>query len=143
MKVAFYKGRKRLFNRLVSWWMRGKYSHAELVFEGGLGKFSLCGTSSFSDGGVRIKTILLDPEHWDVVDLGRSFSRNSAHSWFVQKLGCKYDVLGLIGFVFRRVGDNKQKFFCSESVASALGFDDAWRFDPNTLAAALRTKHKS
>lgn len=23
MQIAFYKGRKRLFNRVTSWWLRG------------------------------------------------------------------------------------------------------------------------
>lgn len=33
-KVAFYKGRHRLFDRLVQWWTRGPYSHCELLLYG-------------------------------------------------------------------------------------------------------------
>ena len=31
VKIAFYKGKSRLFNKVVSWWTRGPYSHTELV----------------------------------------------------------------------------------------------------------------
>jgi hypothetical protein len=38
----------------------------------------------------------------------------------------------------RRLPDDRRKYFCSESVAASLGFDEAWRLDPNTFAAVLR-----
>ena len=55
MQVAFYKGKKRLFNRLTAWWLRGLYSHCELVLGYEADGRAICVASSFLDGGVRQK----------------------------------------------------------------------------------------
>ena len=131
VKIAFYKGKSRLFNKAVAWWTRGPYSHTELVV--GDNWYS----SSFLDGGVRVKQIVADEAHWDFVELP-DVDAEAAVEWFRKHASAKYDVLGLVGFVFRRFQDDKKKYFCSEAVAAALGFDDAWRLDPNTFAAVCR-----
>lgn len=133
MKIAFYKGRTRLFNRLVSWYDKSPYSHCELVLDTATG---LCGSSSFMDGGVRTKVIDLDSGHWDVVDIGGSEQAlEAAHLWFATHNGQGYDVLGLLGFLWRRQTGQQSKWFCSEAVAAALGMPEAWRLDPATLHA--------
>ena len=138
--IAFYKGKDRIFNKLVSWWTRGPYSHTEFVTAGGLGQLSHCWSSSFTDGGIREKCIELDPKHWDIIKLDLSPEDvYEITKWFLQHRSAKYDVVGLIGFVFRRVADNKSRFFCSESIATAMGIKDAWRFDPNTLYALIKS----
>jgi hypothetical protein len=133
MVIAFYKGRSRLFNRLVSWYCRGRYSHCELIIDDSpMG--TLCASSSFMDGGVRMKVIKLDPERWDKVSVGGD--SDYAMAWLTAHLGCGYDVRGLLGFVWRRGRDSRTKWFCSEAVAAMLGIPDPWRFDPCSLAAA-------
>ena len=134
MKVAFYKGRKRLFNKLTSWWLRGPYSHCELILEDS--EFgSLCASSSFMDGGVRVKVIALDPEHWDVIDVDGDAA--FARQWLNDHAGEGYDTLGLIGFIARVIKQDKRRWFCSEAVAAMLQIPDPWRFDPCNLHAAL------
>lgn len=130
VKVAFYKGKTRFFNKAVAWWTRGPYSHCELIVSGH--SYS----SSFLDGGVRVKDIEYDPEHWDFVDVPWA-TAEKAVAWFQEHMGQGYDVVGLAGFVVRRVEDDRGKYFCSEAVAASLGFDEAWRFDPNTLHPVL------
>ncbi len=130
VRVAFYKGRKRFFNRAVAWWTRGPYSHCELIVDG------KSYSSSFLDGGVRVKEIDYDPEHWDIIDLPWADSEKAV-KWFEAHMGLGYDVLGLVGFVARRVEDDRNRYFCSESIAAALGFEESWRFDPNTLYPVL------
>lgn len=130
VRVAFYKGRKRFFNRAVAWWTRGPYSHCELIVDG------KSYSSSFLDGGVRVKEIDYDPEHWDIIDLPWADS-GKAVEWFEAHMGLGYDILGLVGFVARRVEDDRNRYFCSESIAAALGFEESWRFDPNTLYPVL------
>jgi hypothetical protein len=132
MKVAFYKGKKRLFNKLVSWWTRGPYSHCELVFSDGQSA-----SSSFMDGGVRYKRILFDNGHWDFIELGPKFDEQKAREWFDKHLGDGYDVAGIIGFVNPRVSQDKQKEFCIEAVLSALEFTESWRYNLNTAYSAL------
>jgi hypothetical protein len=132
MKVAFYKGRKRLFNKLVSWWTRGPYSHCELVFSDGQSA-----SSSFMDGGVRYKRILYNHDHWDFIELGPEFDEQKAREWFDEHLGNGYDVAGIIGFVNPRISQDKQKEFCIEAVLSALEFTESWRYNLNTAYSAL------
>lgn len=144
MKIAFYKGTHKglygIFNRLVRWWTRGPYSHAELIFaEPQHSKAHLCFTSSFLDGGVRGKLIELDEAKWDVVELNsENFNAARAYAWFQINLGLKYDVMGIFGAVVRSVEDDRDKYFCSEAIAAALGLSEPWRYDPNTLYAALK-----
>ena len=135
MRAAFYKGRKRLFNRLTAWWLRGPYSHCELIMGADAQGRSICASSSFMDGGVRVKHMHLDPEHWDVIEVAGS--ADAARDWLVEHCGQGYDVLGLVGFIARVLGQSKRRWFCSEAVAAMLDIPDAWRFDPCSLWAAL------
>ena len=135
LQVAFYKGRTRFFNRLVSWWLNGPYSHAELILDTDAGGYAACASSSFLDGGVRLKYMRLDPEHWDLVSV--SGSASAAWAWLEQYEGAGYDYLGLLGFIARAIGHNKSRFICSEAVAEMLGMSDGWRFDPCSLYAVV------
>jgi len=135
MKVAFYKSKKHLFNRLVSWWTNGPYSHVELVLETLVHGYE-CASASGMDGGVRLKLMDLPAESWDIIEFPASTL--AAREWFRQHERQEYDVLGLFGFVFRRGTQDKDKWFCSEAVAAALGYNDPWRYDPNTLYITLK-----
>ncbi len=138
LELAFYKGRKRLFNRLVAWWTRGPYSHCELIAQSGFNGGSLCWSSSMMDGGVRQKLIVLDPEHWDLISIEVTDEQAQfAVNWFVSHNGQRYDTIGLLGFIWRAAVDNPSNWVCSEALSAALGFIEPWRFDPNTLYAAL------
>ena len=133
MQIAFYKGRTRLFNRLVSWYLRGQYSHCELILGRTAEGLAVCASSSFLDGGVRVKTLDLHPDRWDVVDVDGD--AHAARAWVIDHEEDRYDVLGLLGFVWRRSPDSQRRWFCSEAVAAMLGHIDPWRADPCTLAA--------
>lgn len=134
MQLAFYKGGKRFFDRMVQWWTRSSYSHCELVFGYVPGSEAAeCASSSKLDGGVRIKLIDLAPDRWDLVDLPFS-DEAAARDWFQLHLGENYDVKGLLGFVGPIKGRSK-KWFCSEACAAALGYEDPWRYSPAMLAA--------
>ena len=141
MYVAFYKGRKRLFNRVTSWWLRGPYSHVELVLGYDQAGQAICASSSMMDGGVRVKHMTLNPDHWDVVAV--SGSADAAWAWLNKYEGAGYDYLGLLGFVARAVGHSPSRFVCSEAVAEMLGMADGWRFDPCSLYAALAWRETS
>ena len=131
MRLAFYKGRHRLFDRAVQWWTRGPYSHVELVFSDGL-----AASSSVRDGGVRVKAISFAPDRWDILPIDGDEA--TARAWFDAHRGEAYDAAGLFGFVWRPAAGATRRWFCSEAVAAALGMGDAWRFCPNTLAATFR-----
>lgn len=139
MKIALYKatrpGIQGLFNILVRWWCNGPYSHSELVIEERNG-FALCGSASWLDGGVRLKWIKLNPAHWDLLPV--SGDPVAARAWFEAHAGQGYDLLGLLGHVWRRGDGSRRRWLCSEACAAALGWPEPWRFDPNGLAAVGR-----
>lgn len=133
MKAAFYKGKHRLFNKLVSWWDRGQYSHMELVYENGE-----AASSSFMDGGVRFKSIKFDDSRWDFIELPRElFDSDISRNWFIFHLGEKYDFAGLIRFALGALPERKTKYFCSEACLASLGISEPWRFTPNAAHALL------
>lgn len=134
-RAAFYKstpaGFHGIYNRAVRWWTHSPYSHCELVFADGV-----CGSASFMDGGVRFKAIDLNPDHWDIVELPAALEP-AARAWFQEHAGQPYDLPGNLHFLIGAVADDKGKWFCSESIAAALGFPEPWRYDPGVLASTL------
>ena len=143
MKIAFYKSKKHLFNRLVSWRTKGPYSHCEVVLSGDI-SMARCASSSFKDGGVRIKKMPLPADIWDIVDCPMTQQQEEeVEIWFVRHLGKAYDILGLFGYVFGPGIEARDKWFCSEAVAASLGVAEAWRFDPNNFYSALLWRNAS
>ena len=140
MHIAFYKGRNRLFNRLTAWWLRGSYSHCELVLGQSISGLAICASSSMMDGGVRIKHMRLDPAHWDLVPVACDSAQ--AWAWLQEHEGEGYDYLGLFGFIARALGHDTARWVCSEAVADMLGMPESWRFDPCSLWAAFSRQPK-
>ena len=135
MQLAFYKGRTRFFDRLTQWWLRGPYSHCELVLETDATGRSVCASSSALDGGVRIKHMHLNPAHWDMLPVAGDV--HDAWHWIGRHHGQGYDYLGFVGFIARVLGHSKSRWICSEAVAEMLDMPEGWRFDPCSLWAAL------
>lgn len=135
-RAAFYKGTRPgiagIYNRLVRFWTRSGYSHCELVFSDGM-----AASSSYMDHGVRFSRIEFDDAKWDFVELP-SHLELSARAWFEAHKGERYDLRGNLHFIIGPMKDVKAAWFCSESLAAALGMLDPWRYDPGVLASALR-----
>lgn len=143
MKLAFYKGRRRILDRLIQWWTGSAYSHVELVLSGPIAGVSECASSSMLDGGVRVKWIRLDADKWDVVELpGNVGDPDSARLWFFKHLNRNYDLPGLLGFVvpFRH---HEKRWFCSEAVAESIGILEPHTYTPGELATIFRPRRKS
>jgi hypothetical protein len=142
MRVYFYKGKKRLFDRLVSWWTKGDFSHVEIEFSDGYSY-----SSSVRDGGVRKKKIDYKPEHWEILVIpnttGMLVKKDEFHikEFLEVQLGKKYDYFGLFGFILPPLDDIPERYFCSELIADALDLPDAWRYSPNMLYAVLNAAY--
>lgn len=136
MKAALYKGTRPglqgLYSRAARFVDRGPYSHVELIFSDGMSA-----SASYIDGGVRLKRIDYDPEHWDIVNLV-GFDEQDARDWFEARLGEGYDLWGNLRFIFGWVHDDDSRWFCSEALMAALRFPEPWRFGPNGAASALK-----
>ena len=141
MKFAFFKGGGTLLDKGIRWWERGPYSHVEAILgEVEEGRYQIA--SSVPGTGVRITISALPSDQWDIIE--GPGDEQLAKSWFLKHNGAPYDYLGLLGFVLRPVvTEDKSKFWCSEAVGAAIGLDEPWRFDPNTLADVIRFSQSS
>ena len=137
LRAAFYKatrpGWQGIYSRAVRVIDRGPYSHCELVFSDGMS-----GSASYIDGGVRLKRIAYDNDHWDFIDLPPSLEPY-ARDWFERNEGAPYDLMGNVRFVLPFLPDSQRGWFCSEALGAALGWAEPWRFGPNGLSALLRS----
>lgn len=134
MYLAFYRGGKTWFDKLVKLRTNGEHTHVELVFspetaaqkERGYGvSFS----SSQWDGGTRFKDIEYDRSKWDLVPVnavsGGAYPAASFESgvreWCAARAGIPYDWRGVLGFMVgeRNPGD-QDRWFCSEICCAAL-----------------------
>lgn len=132
VKLALYKGKGKLFNRLVRWWTGSQYSHCELVVEG------LWYSSSLMDGGVRRKHIDPRPGHWDFIELP-FVSADQVRAYFYETDDDKYGVIGLItAQVFNRNRAQDHAQFCSQWCAAAMGIPNPASYSPRTLGEISR-----
>ena len=145
LSVALYKGTRPgldgLYNRVGRMLDRGPYSHCEMVFSNGISA-----SSSFLDHGVRIKGIGYSSiGHWDFMPIAdpSGAMEAAAWAWFYSHMGAPYDVLGNIRFAFGFARDSFDKWFCSEAVMAALGYDEPWRYGPSGAATALKHDFKT
>ena len=117
MKIAFYRGKGKLFDRITRWFTNGEFSHVELVFGDG-SYFS----SSKRDKGMRFKFIKPKPDKWVLIELNVN-NEHVLRRWCWGEVGKKYDTLGVIGFTvspFRNRVQSRKRWYCSEICAAAL-----------------------
>ena len=148
--LALYKGRRDgawyrpgvAAARLSDWIIRtltgSPYSHCELVVPCADGQYD-CYSSSIRDGGVRLKTMPLPPEKWDLIPV--DVKPEQVYEALAATFGAKYDWLGATGVIARWRHD-KRKWFCSEWCAWTLGLANPERFCPGSLAEYCRTHGK-
>ena len=137
-QLAFYKGKGTCLDAVIRWVTRSPYSHVELILDPtdkGNDGASLCFSSSARDGGVRVKRIELNPDHWDIQEIEWPVG-DHIERLFANLAGSKYDYWGLLFsqfFNWRR--HSKTRWFCSEVIAFALGIPNANSSAPGDLKA--------
>jgi hypothetical protein len=141
MKFAFHKAKDTLFAKLCSWKMEGPYTHVEAMFgpDPVNPKLTICGSSKWSDGGVRLTSLDLSDttNTWDIVEVP-GIDEDKALQWFKDHAGEPYDTRGLIQFIsWFPAGHNPKGWFCDEACLTSIGMDQAYRFDPNGMASIL------
>ena len=66
--------------------------------------------------------------------------RSKVFEWLSTQVGEKYDTLGIFSFILRKNYEDKDKWFCSELVAHALGITyKPWRLSPQFLSQFYKT----
>ena len=144
--LAMYKGRKdgrgvkvwaaRFTDCVVRTVTRSLYSHCEIAVKHPRDGLFDCYSSSARDGGVRIKTMPLPADKWDLIPLPQSVAI-SAGRLFHRTHGAGYDWLGAIGAVFR-LPQSRRRWFCSEWCAYAIGCTNPHRYTPGELADTIK-----
>jgi hypothetical protein len=132
VKIAFYKAPGTVLDKLIRWWEVGQYAHCEMILqENADGTYTIA--SAVPGVGVRIAENQSLPEtDWDFVTIPGNVS--DVRAWFVAHAGEAYDYVGLLGFLARPLTFViRKKFFCSRACLRSLGFNGAWRIDPNTM----------
>lgn len=148
--LAMYKGRKdgrgvkvwaaRIADWVVRTVTRSHYSHCEIAVEHPRDGLFDCYSSSARDGGVRVKTMSLPADKWDLIELPRAVAL-SVSRLFCRTHGAGYDWLGAIGVVLKSP-HSKSRWFCSEWCAYVIGYTNPCRYSPQTLYAAVSTKDR-
>lgn len=117
VQLAFYKGKGRLFDKLIRWWTKGRYSHCELVFKDGA-FFS----ADAWKGIVRFEKVDANPANWDFVDVPMdTFDENRLYRWCLAQEGKGYDWLGIVGAQILPLSiEDPLLYFCSEVCVEGL-----------------------
>lgn len=151
--LAFYKGHhtgdgfiRNVLYRLIDWTVRitthGIYSHCEIAIQNDDSSNFTCYSSSQRDGGVRVKTMPLSPEKWDLIEIRQVNLFPQIINFFNRTKDEKYDYLGALGVVLR-IGNSEKRWFCSEWCAHVLGLSDECHVSPNSLATFLKSGEKN
>ena len=115
VRVAFYKGKGNLFDKLIRWWTKSPYSHCEVVIN------NIWYSSSPVDLSVRAKQISCDYSKWDFILLTDDAVKEARMiEYFYNEQGKKYDWLGIVlSQVIPLDIQNPNRWFCSE-ISSAM-----------------------
>lgn len=145
MKLAFYQGRS-LVSRLIRFVTWGKYSHVAVMLDDGR-----ILEAWHKPNGVRLISHLGEGHEVgtlvDVYDVPELPFPHSATTAAEDMIGMKYDFAGLLGFVFRRRTQDRNRLFCSEAAVmlAAIGGvklirAPAWKVSPSLLATSALLK---
>lgn len=115
MELIFYKAKGDWLDWGIRWKTWGPYSHCELRLEQHL-TFS----SSWRDGGVRFRDMVINSRSWDrlILDVDAEQSEKIL-KWCAKQHG-KYDLWGIFGFMIGQGVQHTEQWYCSEICAAAL-----------------------
>ena len=122
-KIGFYKGGNNWYDKVVMWWTKSPYTHAELVMPDGRTWISIRPhEDDFPTQLLKKEKTKFMKEKWDFVDLEITpEQREVILEFYEETKGCKYDWFGMIvshltSYKVKRKG----RWYCSEWIAYAL-----------------------
>ena len=149
--ITFYKKKRKIDSlqtayfrfmdgmiRLFTW---SKYSHCEIAIKPKKNSTEyICYSSSVRDGGVRFKTMALNPADWDIFELPE-VTEKKVKDFYEETKGMKYDFLGAVGSVLH-TREIPNKYFCSEWCSAVLGLTKPYKYSPGRLYNHCKSKFK-
>ena len=118
--VAFYKGKGNWKNKLIRWWTKSPYSHAELILPDRVTWISI---SPLLTSKVESRTKETHTkENWDIIELSITQEQLDVIMEFYQATkGSGYDWIGMLMSQFLPYNiKRKGKWYCSEWITYAL-----------------------
>ena len=126
IRIAFFKGKGGWIHKIIRWWTKSPYSHAELILPDGKTWVSI---SPFLTSRVapRIK-YEVEKGDWDYISFSlnwrepvRDYQLDQLYKFIDDTQGSKYDWVGMImshfcPYLIKR----RNKWYCSEWIAHAL-----------------------
>ena len=127
VQIAFYKGGNKFVHKIVRWWTKSPYSHAELIMPDGKTWVSI---SPFLNSRVtlRVRDNSIKRDNWDFITLPlswrapvKAYQVSELYRFIEETQGSKYDWTGMIlsqltPFLVKK----RNKWYCSEWIAHAL-----------------------
>jgi len=144
--LASYKstqdGFKGLLNRFIRWATKSQYSHTEVCIGNPFESAVDCLSAVSPEGGVRIKSIHMNPNKWDILPMP-GVTEADVRAFYAEHAGKKYDFIGCVRTMLPWVGrEHPDHFFCSEVAASIWRHAEPWRMYPGVMHSTLeRGKH--
>lgn len=139
LTFAFYKARPgRIADRIIRLASWSRYSHVEFVLDQSEGE-TTCISASKRDGGiVRVKTMRMNPEHWDYITIPGDHA--AARRYAEAQIGTRYNMIGAalsITPITARLG---QGLFCSQFMGLIAGVPDPHTLTPGELHDILEAR---
>ena len=127
IKVAFYKGEGNWKNKVIRWWTKSPYSHAELILPDGTTWVSISPMLTSTVSKRSIDTVK-DLNEWDFLRFELSwrepvqdYQLRQLYSFIDETEGAKYDWLGMIfSQMTPYLIKHRDKWYCSEWIAHTL-----------------------
>ena len=128
ISIAFFKGGDNLFHKIVRWWTKSPYSHAELIMPTG----EWISISPILAKQVESRTSPEAPmRQWDFIEIEVNEKKiESLERFYELTKGQKYDWFGMIAsqlLPFHIKG--RSRWYCSEWIAYALRISGILKWD--------------
>jgi hypothetical protein len=127
IKIAFYKGNGNWKNKIIRWWTKSPYSHAELILPNGITWVSI---SPLLTGKVSARPVyqIEDLKDWDFLSFElswrepvRNYQLKQLHNFIAETNGAKYDWKGMIlSQMLPYLIKHRDRWYCSEWIGHAL-----------------------
>lgn len=114
-QLWFYKAPGKFFDKVIKWWTKSRYSHVEVVVDG-----VACAADAWSGKVRSMPVIQFNIGNWDIVEI--ELQKDLA--WLYAQKDKKYDWLGILGFITFKKLQDRNKWYCSELAAAALGMSN-------------------
>ena len=125
MDLIFYLSKYgAAYDKLISVATESRYCHVEIRFSDGM-----CFSSSFPDGGTRLKKLDVEPTQWDVLTIPTTPEQEAiVRDWCKTQVGLPYDMLGMLCIFLPGDVHTPGAWYCSNVCATALNKIDVHRY---------------